>query len=702
MAQMGFIDDLVKEYLIFRGFGGTLKSFENDLKWEKEKGQRADRIVETILIHIGNQDLTALRDLWSHLNTRIFSRLADPNKIIAVNKFENSLLKLYLINCIQTKHPEKVKDFFEKLSSELQGASDWKDWFPLPFIKNPEENAVFAHYFSRQWQDTLISSIYNFLAIVYSCLPPPRLAEYQNTSVKMRKLREDNDSMRQKLMALMKHEGGGSSGDGNGRPKYPDVPPPSSDVMDDFFIIAQESGSSNMSTTPSSDSQMKNLKSFLKNLTTSSSEKKAAAAAAANLPTSKLSPSPRQPSTSSRSGSTKSQQHIPVRRVSQITSSIGSNNSTNASNSASILPPDHPAVTAAPPPPAAPVSLSNNDSTFQQATATNNQSTGRLAYLLLGQEEFSEHQSEITHCRFSSSGNFIASSDIDGIIKIWSPTPAPKTLATFISISGVTAMDWVTHSERHFIYGTKSGTIRLCDKNDRTSVEFESSSSISAPIIHITSNPNGSSFAVSTTVDMHGLGSLFMYDLKTSKMERDLSLGVPIPMISCSVFNHNSQMIVVGGVDGKVRIFDLRRKDCISSWSTHDCTPITTLQMANDENSVYAMTSDGHISNWSMVQTGTKMSEQMLDDPYFNESVYPRSAWGKQFAFTNDGKHLLSCSISGGIIYENSSANLVKVLGLKGHKSHATCVDWSTTNDCGPCVTADSNGHIRVSTLLSQ
>ena len=30
--------------------------------------------------------------------------------------------------------------------------------------------------------------------------------------------------------------------------------------------------------------------------------------------------------------------------------------------------------------------------------------TGRLAFLLLGQEEFKEHHSEITQCKFSGSG----------------------------------------------------------------------------------------------------------------------------------------------------------------------------------------------------------------------------------------------------------------------------------------------------------
>ena len=42
----------------------------------------------------------------------------------------------------------------------------------------------------------------------------------------------------------------------------------------------------------------------------------------------------------------------------------------------------------------------------------------RLDYLLLGQEEYLEHHSEITHCRFTTSGSVVASSDVDGVLKV--------------------------------------------------------------------------------------------------------------------------------------------------------------------------------------------------------------------------------------------------------------------------------------------
>lgn len=40
MSHVQYVDELVKEYLLFRGFSQTLKAFDNDLKAEKEKGFR--------------------------------------------------------------------------------------------------------------------------------------------------------------------------------------------------------------------------------------------------------------------------------------------------------------------------------------------------------------------------------------------------------------------------------------------------------------------------------------------------------------------------------------------------------------------------------------------------------------------------------------------------------------------------------------
>jgi len=51
----------------------------------------------------------------------------------------------------------------------------------LPFIKNAEENATFAMYFSRQWQDTMFLSLHNVLSVVLSTMRILRSSSLSST-----------------------------------------------------------------------------------------------------------------------------------------------------------------------------------------------------------------------------------------------------------------------------------------------------------------------------------------------------------------------------------------------------------------------------------------------------------------------------------------------------------------------------------------
>ncbi|RXM94433.1 WD repeat-containing protein 91 [Acipenser ruthenus] len=102
-------DELVREYLIFRGFTSSLRHLDVEIKADKEKGFR-------------------------------------------------------------TARSEKTQEFFQKQAQELQGQTEWRDWFVLPFIPSPELNSIFAPYFSRQWADTFLVSLHNFLSVLFQCM----------------------------------------------------------------------------------------------------------------------------------------------------------------------------------------------------------------------------------------------------------------------------------------------------------------------------------------------------------------------------------------------------------------------------------------------------------------------------------------------------------------------------------------------------
>lgn len=145
--------------------------------------------------YIYNYDLASLRELWGHLDMRMFSRL-ESHFTPAVRKLENAVLKMYLVNAAVNNKQDRIQEFFIKMTPELQGHSEWKEWFgriffffflyifihinckkkyfvfffiftALPFVKNPEDNPAYSVHFSRQWQDTMLVSLHNFLATIF-------------------------------------------------------------------------------------------------------------------------------------------------------------------------------------------------------------------------------------------------------------------------------------------------------------------------------------------------------------------------------------------------------------------------------------------------------------------------------------------------------------------------------------------------------
>ncbi|KPJ10462.1 WD repeat-containing protein 91 [Papilio machaon] len=201
MAHIQFVDELVREYLLFRGFTSTVKAFDNDLKADKDKGFRVDKIVDQILHYVNVSDLAGLKEYWSHLDSLVFSKL-EVHVQPAVRKIEYSLYKMYLVTAAQSTggvRNEKVSEFLSKMLSELQGQNEWKEWFMLPYIQKPEENPSFSLYFTRAWQDSVLVSLHNLLATVFQCMPQPTLTSYENDATLVKKLQDEIIALRGKM-----------------------------------------------------------------------------------------------------------------------------------------------------------------------------------------------------------------------------------------------------------------------------------------------------------------------------------------------------------------------------------------------------------------------------------------------------------------------------------------------------------------------
>lgn len=642
MSHIQYVDELVKEYLLFRGFSQTLKAFDNDLKAEKEKGFRVDKIVDQLMQYIYNYDLASLRELWGHLDMRMFSRL-ESHFTPAVRKLENSILKMYLVNAALNNKPDRIQEFFTKMTPELQGHSEWKEWFAFPFVKNPEDNPTYSVHFSRQWQDTMLLSLHNFLSIIFQCMPLPTLLTMDEDTNKLKRLQEENDALRQRLSESVKID---NVLDVNPGPA-PQHPP----LMDDFYIIAQES--------PLLENP-KTLRNLIRNIGGGSS--------------------PILSRKSSTSGKKVSETDATSTKRTNMKGKLSSmsKSETVAKRSTSCD--------------SRLTSTRKRDSSIDAVAERKAKDKIDSTYILLSQEEYTEHKTSIIQCKSNASGSYVATGDADGIIKVWTPIPSPKTVTTFASATAnsnkaITALDWISKNERYFLHGDNNGLIQLHDTRDcKTLWDIQHENS---RIITLLCNPTESTFVCS--VSECNEGKLLLYDIKTRKLERMLPMEQSVTAL-CSAFNHNGQLLITGLSNGNILIHDLRRNEIIDNISCH-LSPVIDIELINDYTNICTQSEDGKLCQRSLNHSGKIIWETKI-------KVEKNTVHGKLFTFDQSGNYMLLCTQSGGNIYKMPPGAQAKVLELGGHKG-TLCCDWSTANQSGTCITGGAEGKVRVSTLLS-
>lgn len=211
MAHMQSIEVLVREFLAYRGFLTSLKSFESECKNDKTKSFRVDKIIDSIQLAINSSDLKEVRDIWKNLDTFFFTKL-EQNFAEAVKKLENGVYKIFLVVAHNNSRVDKINEFFTKMANEIHQQPDWREWFYFQYCKNPEENPTFAVYFTKNYHETLFLSLHNFLATIFQSMPLPTLMRVESETAQIKKLQEENAKLRQRLQMSLNQQQAGVSG----------------------------------------------------------------------------------------------------------------------------------------------------------------------------------------------------------------------------------------------------------------------------------------------------------------------------------------------------------------------------------------------------------------------------------------------------------------------------------------------------------
>lgn len=136
--------------------------------------------VQSIFTSLQSFDVENFISFWDFLNKRFFFHL-DSEHLNLSGVLKTDLIKYYLIYCIKTKNKDKVTEFFSSYSHEILAEAgtfipgNLRGWFVLPYMDEPDKDGEFSAYFAQRWSDLLKVTLHNFLSVVLSSAPPPKL-----------------------------------------------------------------------------------------------------------------------------------------------------------------------------------------------------------------------------------------------------------------------------------------------------------------------------------------------------------------------------------------------------------------------------------------------------------------------------------------------------------------------------------------------
>lgn len=463
MEKMHHAEELVREFLVFRGFTNTLESYEAELRTDIGKGFEVDKILDLIFsVYVPNfhaDKLLALLGFFKHY----LSSSSDTPLVSTLSKLETSLLRFYVVHAVQCNRNDRVVEFFALYGTELlQRSHDWTHWFAIPYTKNPHLDPEFRVFFSKEWYQALHLSSRNFFSEVFNATRLPALlkvsSEMNATNLLKRDIVHLNLKLSQ-LQALLDEKEA---------------------LLRQFRSMEGSVGSSSISREESAHISKDSPEVF--------------------------------PASIPRVGQTDTSEVSVVSGSGKITSElIGS--------------------------------TSGDDSTFLpndrlRDGGADNAGLKENDVEVYGEEDFAEvkvehqetflgHTSPISRCRFSASGNNIASASLDGTVRIWTydtSTPVSRN-ATIYCGTEILSLDWECKSDRLLLIGTSDGCIKawnvdakrvVCDLN--TTEAFPSVLDIKcSPVEPIFVSAAASGGAGSNYSDNLGFASLTVWNMKTWK-----------------------------------------------------------------------------------------------------------------------------------------------------------------------------------------
>lgn len=130
MENMVYAEELLREFLVFRGFTATLQAFEAELATDVGKGFQVEKLLELVFSsYVPRFQADKLVGLLRFFRHRLSSS-SDASLAAALGKLEVSIMRYYVVHALQSGRQDKVIEFFGAHGGDLlRRREDWTPWF---------------------------------------------------------------------------------------------------------------------------------------------------------------------------------------------------------------------------------------------------------------------------------------------------------------------------------------------------------------------------------------------------------------------------------------------------------------------------------------------------------------------------------------------------------------------------------------------
>ncbi|CAA7402690.1 unnamed protein product [Spirodela intermedia] len=639
MENMLYAEELLREFLVFRGFTGTLQAFEAELATDIGQGFQVDKLLELVFsAYVPKFQADKLVSLLSFFRHRLSSS-SDAVLAASLGKLEVSILRYYIVYALQSGRPDKVIAFFGAHGNNLlHRREDWTPWFAIPYIKNPSLDPQFRVYFSREWLDALRLSFRNFLSEIFNGVNIPQsssripaLLKISTEKNTVKYLKNDIKQLNTKLSQLQ------------------------------ALLEAKEA-------------ELSQIRSVVPPVCENSMFPEDSSAKSCSKG---MFPGDRVESSCNVSIDLVSNLHEMV-----IGEGVCYVPSSNSGLLVSVL-------------------IEQGHDSREEGNLVKEEEFPEVKVDF--QETFLGHTSPITRCRFSAAGANIASASVDGTVRIWtynSSTPTSRN-ATIYCGAEIMSLDWECRSDRLLLIGTAGGGIKAWNVDAKRVVCDLSTTSDYPSVMDLKCSPVEPIFVSAAASGRYGLGqvdemgfaSLIVWNMKTWKPTSVLPLGKDPPAITSLCFNHNGKILAASAADGMIHMFDMSANLQITGWPAHD-SAICSVLFGPDETSIFSLGSDGKMFEWSLQNQGQVLwSRDCSRFCHLGSSTMSRHEIG----LDSDGRRLLvtSNSVRSPIYQLQGHRSGLRTLP---HTSAITTVDWHPTLPI--FLTGSADHSVRVTSII--